>query len=145
GLRGRHPLDPPRHRRHGLVGREQALDAQGPHRLTHLHPHRAGAGDGGEGEIAAIASERRGVRYAENSLDAGGFPDANLNMRLLVETGRRVDGFAFSEQCAYSVKCWPAGLVVEHVKILNHRTVELPVEAVAAALILRQARSVLSC
>src|SRR6185437_117368 len=45
-LRRRHALDPPRRRRHRLPRRKQALDAERPHRLAHLHPHRAGARDG---------------------------------------------------------------------------------------------------
>lgn len=78
------------------------------------------------------------LRYAKDAFDEAGVPDGDLDVRLVAEARRRVDRVTFDEYPAHGVERRQSRLFTVLVKVIYDRAVQMPLQEVAAALVLRE-------
>ena len=78
------------------------------------------------------------MRHAEDALDEAGVPDGDLDVGLVAKTRRRVDRVTFDKYATNGVERRQSRLFTVLVKVIYDRAVEMPLQEVAAALVLRE-------
>lgn len=78
------------------------------------------------------------LRHAEDALDEAGVADGDLDVGLVAEARRRVDRITFDKYATHGVERDCSGLFAVLVEVIYDRAVEMPLQEVAAALVLRE-------
>jgi hypothetical protein len=78
------------------------------------------------------------LRHAKDALDQAGVPDGDLNVGLVAESRRWVDRITLHKDATHRVERDRSRLFKVFVKVIYDRAVEMPLQQVAAALVLRE-------